>query len=83
MGREGSYIGGAVDSGDVTLRSDTAIMLMIRGLAMRGHGTHCVGLLKCANFSHAWTALLGLDLLYEVFRPHSHTHTLSRTPLDE
>lgn len=50
MCREGSCIGGAVDSGDVTLRSDTAIMLMLRGLAMRGYGTHWVGLLNCAFF---------------------------------
>jgi len=40
MCKEGSCIGDAEDSGDVTLRSDTAIMLMLRGLDMRGYGTH-------------------------------------------
>ena len=40
MCREGSCIGGAEDSGDVILRSDIAIMLMLRGLSMRGYGTH-------------------------------------------
>jgi len=85
--REGSCVGGAEDSGDVTLRSDTAIMLMLRGLAMRGYGTRWVGLLNCAIFFNAWTALLGLGLLYEGFRSHSdthtHTHTLGRTPVNE
>ena len=40
MCREGSCIGGAEDSGDVTLRSDTAIMVMLRELSMRSHWTH-------------------------------------------
>ena len=56
---EGSCVGGAEDSGDVTLRSDTAIMLMLWGLAMRGYGTRWVSLLNCAIFFSCLDGLIG------------------------
>lgn len=59
MCREGSCVGGAEDSGDVTLRSDTAIMLMLRGLVMRGYGTRWVGLVNCAIFFSCLDGLNG------------------------
>jgi hypothetical protein len=59
MCREGSCIRGAVDSGDVTLRPDTAIMLMLRGLAMRGYGIHWVGLRNSVIFFSCLDGLIG------------------------